>query len=386
MATSDALTPAAPVGGSGEAEARALLRGVRRMVVKVGSRIVAERPEVFAERVATELAAVRGRGVEVVLVSSGAIALGVAALGLSERPRDMPGLQAAAAVGQGRLMHLYEQAFGARGITVGQVLLTHEDLRSRQRFLNARRAFGALLGYGALPIINENDTVAVEEIKFGDNDELAALVSNVVEADLLTILTDVDGLYDGVPSEGASFISLVRDIETEAAPVAGGAGSAVSRGGMASKVRAAKVAGRLGLPTVVASGQRAGVLTTILDGGAVGTLFLPATARLGSRKAWIAYALRPSGGLVVDDGAKRALLQGGKSLLPSGIREVRGAFLLGDAVAVYDEQGNELARGLVSYDAADCVRVAGHHSNEIEAILGYRTVDEIVHRDDLVLV
>ncbi len=318
------------------------------------------------------------------MVSSGAIALGRQALGLGERPRELPRLQAAAAVGQNRLMQSWERAFAPHAIPVGQILLTHDDIGDRGRFLAARHALAALLELGAVPIINENDTVATDEIRFGDNDGLAALVCNLVAADALVVLTDVNGLHDADPRAGGVRVPLVRDIDREAG-AAGASSSGVGSGGMASKVQAAKIAGRSGIPTVVAEGRRPDILRAVLAGDDVGTLFLPSEERLASRKHWIAYGLRPMGTLVVDAGACTALVDGRKSLLPSGIRSVSGRFAAGDAVSVTDEAGHELARGLVSYAADEIERIRGRHSADIELLLGYKNLDEVIHRDDLVI-
>jgi glutamate 5-kinase len=355
------------------------------VVIKIGSRLLAEDAEARVAVLAAEARALADRNVRAVIVTSGAIALGVARLGLAERPRTMPGLQAAAAVGQGRLMQVYERALAAHGLACGQVLLTHGDVRDRRRYLNARHALGELLRLGAVPVINENDTVSVDEIKFGDNDRLAALVTSLVEADALVILTDVDGLYDGDPAAGAKLIPEVHDIDREARPVAGGTRSGVGTGGMASKVEAARVAGKFGVVTLVASGRRARPVSSLLDGEAAGTVFWPSVSRLQSRKHWIAYALRPSGTLVVDAGARRALTEGKKSLLPSGVKAVRGRFGQGDAVSVVDEAGDEFARGLCAFDSDEAEKIAGRRSRELEALLGYRAVEEVIHRDDLVL-
>jgi glutamate 5-kinase len=357
----------------------------KRVVVKIGSRLIAEDLEARAASLAGEARALRDRGIDLTIVSSGAIALGVRALSLAERPREIPFLQATAAVGQGRLMQLWEHALAANRLPAAQVLLTHDDVRQRARYLNARHALTALLSLGAVPVVNENDTVSVDEIKFGDNDRLAALVCSLVEADLLVILTDVDGLYDGDPKQGGKLIPEVRDIEREAAPVAGGSGSTVGTGGMASKVQAAKIAGRFGVPTVVASGRRARPVCSIVEGEEAGTIFWPTVGRLQSRKQWIAYALKPAGSVRVDDGARRALTDGKKSLLPSGVTAVEGDFDAGEAISVRDGAGAEFARGLCAYSSDELQRIRGKRSNELESLLGYRGTDEIVHRDDLVL-
>lgn len=369
------------------APARAeLLGGVKRVVVKIGSRLIADDPHAATAALAAEVAAQRQRGVEVLVVTSGAIALGMQRLCWSERPRELPRLQAAAAVGQGHLMNLYDQALRGHGLVSAQVLLTHDDVRDRGRYLAARHALLAMLQAGAVPIINENDTVSAAEIKFGDNDRLAALCTSLCEADALVILTDVEGLYDADPRQpGARLLPLVRDIEKEALPVAGGSGSSVGTGGMLSKVQAARIAGRFGVLTLVTSGRRPTPLSAVLAGEERGTLFLPTQSRLQSRKHWIAYALKARGVIQVDAGAAAALSRGGKSLLPSGVRAVGGDFQVGDAVAIADEAGVEFARGLTAYDADAVRRIAGVKTSEVESILGFKDTDEVIHRDDLVL-
>ena len=366
---------------------RAELAAARRVVVKIGSRLLAESPAGRPAAIADQVAELRRRGVEVIIVSSGAIAMGVKALHLATRPTDLPGLQAAAAVGQSRLMQHWQHAFAPHDLIIGQVLLTHDDLGDRRRFLSARLTLRALLDRGVVPIINENDTVAVEEIKFGDNDQLAALVSSLVSADALVILTDVDGVWD----ERGQRIPVVRDVEREAAPVAGASTKdGIGSGGMASKVQSAKMVTRLGIPAVVAPGREPRVLLDVLGGADRGTVFLPAGVGAGARpvtrrKHWIAYGPKPAGRLLVDDGARRALADAGKSLLPKGITAIEGEFSAGETVSIIAPDGSELARGLAAYDAAALRRIRGLHSSDIEATLGYRSLDEAIHRDDLVL-
>lgn len=360
------------------------LARARRVVIKIGSRLLAEDPVGRPAAVAAEVADLRARGVVCAVVSSGAIALGTAALGMTSRPRELPRLQAAAAVGQNRLMQAWERAFVAHQIPVAQILLTHDDVAARGRFLAARHAIAAVLELGAVPIINENDTVATEEIRFGDNDGLAALVTNLLGAEALIILTDVNGLHDADPRSGGVRLPIVRDIDREALG-AGASTSGVGTGGMASKVQAARIAGRSGIPTVVAEGRRPDAVRAVLAGEDLGTLFLPSEERLASRKHWIAYALRPYGTLVVDAGARSALVDKQKSLLPSGIRQVTGRFDAGDAVSIVGEDGREVGRGLTSYSAEEIERIRGKRSADIEAILGYKNLDEVVHRDDLVI-
>jgi glutamate 5-kinase len=280
----------------------------------------------------------------------------------------------------------YEQAFAAHGRRVAQILLTQEDISHRARYLNARNTLLTLLGYGVLPIINENDTVAVEEIKVGDNDNLAALVAYLVEADLLVLLSDTDGLYTGDPHRNptARRIELVETITPEMERLAGAQGP-LGTGGMVTKLQAAQKAMAAGIPMVIADGRRAGVLDAILRGEPVGTYFKPRDDRLTARKRWIAFATPTVGNLEVDAGARRALVERGKSLLPSGVVKVEGEFSAGDAVSVRDAEGREFARGIVNYEARDVARIIGAKTRDIERILGYRVVDEVIHRDDLVI-
>ncbi|MBI1987092.1 MAG: glutamate 5-kinase [Nitrospinae bacterium] len=368
-----------------------LIGGFRRVVVKVGSGVLTTAGQglnlSIIEGLVEQMAALQASRVELLLVSSGAVASGLQRLDLKEVPKSIPQKQAAAAIGQSHLIWIYEKLFGQRGQKVAQILLTHEDLANRARYLNARNTLLTLLHYRVIPIINENDTVAVEEIKFGDNDTLSALVATMMEADLLIILSDVDGLFDGDPRGNiqARLIPTVAGITAEIEAMAGKSRSRTGIGGMVTKLQAAKKAGALGIMTVIANGKTPLVLSRILEGEQVGTLFLPQKDRLASRKHWIAYTLKPHGQLVVDDGARRALMANGKSLLPKGVVEVRGRFGPGDAVVCYDFQGREFARGLTNYGSRELQAIKGHHTAEIEDILGYRYFDEVIHRDDLVL-
>ncbi|HXE98627.1 MAG TPA: glutamate 5-kinase [Dongiaceae bacterium] len=368
-----------------------LLKAVKRVVIKIGSRVLTDSDGaldlVEINRICDEIAFLRRKGLEVIVVSSGAIAAGRSELGLTEKPRTIPHKQAAAAVGQTRLMHAYERAMAPNNLKVAQVLLTSEDLGSRQRFLNARATLDALLGFGIVPIINENDTVVVDEIKFGDNDNLSALVTNVAEAHLLLILTDIEGFYSADPHThpDATLIPLIKGITREVERAAGGSGSAVGTGGMATKIAAAKKAGRNGVATIMVSGKRSGIIIAALQGEEVGTLFLPSETGLNRRKHWIAYTLRPSGRIIVDDGARNALLGKGKSLLPSGVVRVEGKFERGACVRLCGLDGIEFARGLSDYSSAEAVRLVGCKSSEIEGILGYHYGDVVIHRDNLVL-
>ena len=356
----------------------------RRAVIKIGSRTLASDRAVY-ERIAASVARRRQAGVEIVLVSSGAIALGLPAIGLHSRPKEMSRLQAAAAAGQSKLMRRYEEAFEAQSLEVAQVLLTHADLADRTRANNARAALDALLEAGVVPIINENDTVATDEIRFGDNDQLAALVSALTSADLLVLLSDVEGLLD---RHGVR-VAVVGDVASEALPLVGCAPIVESRksvgsGGMASKLEAARRATLAGATVIIADARVADTLDRLFDGEDVGTLFVPRDDRIGARKHWILFTLRPRGTMIVDDGAVEALEARGGSLLAVGVLGVRGTFGAGDAVQIVDARGRELARGLSALAAIDVARVARKKGPEIEAILG-RPIDAVVHRDDLVL-
>jgi len=372
-------------------EKRRILARTRRVVVKLGSSVVTTASGVSQEqigRISAEICALVDQGLQVVVVTSGARAAGLARLGLSRIPKKIPEQQAAAAIGQIRLMALYERCFADFGKHVGQVLLTADDLRDRTRYLNAQRTFDHLLRHGVVPIVNENDSVAIDELKFGDNDRLSALVAGLVGADLLVLLTDVAGLHAGDPrTSDAPVIDLVDDVDHYIeSGVAGGAVSAVGTGGMASKLLAARSAAHRGIPTMIASGMDAGVLARLVDpDDAVGTLFLPHQSPMRSRKHWIAHGLPVRGTLVLDAGALDAVARGGSSLLPAGIAEVRGAFARGDCVRLTDAAGRETARGLAAYDSTECGKIRGQASSRIGEILGYHLTDEVIHRDDLVV-
>ena len=367
------------------------LKDIRRIVIKIGSQVLTsgdqELDRGFVASLASQVAEARSKGLEMLIVTSGAVAAGRGALGLTSRPKTIPQKQAAAAIGQSRLMRAYEDAFAAHGINVAQLLLTRGDLADRTRYLNARATLETLLECGVVPIINENDTVAVEEIKFGDNDNLSALVTNLVDAGMLIILTDIDGLYDADPRNNpdARLISLVKAVTKDLERIAGGSGSAVGTGGMATKLAAAKKAGKSGAVTVIANGTNAGIVSRVICGEEVGTLVLAETASLTSRKHWIAYSLRPQGKIFVDSGASDVLRREGRSLLPSGVTAVEGNFNRGACVRICDHSGGEFARGITDYASSEVSMVLGRRSSEIEEILGFRYGDEIVHRDNLVL-
>ncbi len=364
------------------------LAGVRRILVKVGSAVLTGEDGLnlqVIEQLVSDVAALRERGCQVVLVSSGAIASGKHRMGIEGKLKSIPQKQAAAAVGQGRLMRVYSNAFGKHGLFVGQVLLTMSDITDRKRFLNIRNTLFTLLEWGVITIINENDTVAVDEIKFGDNDHLAAMVANIVEAHLVINLTSTEGLYDRNPTDTrkAKLIPLVAEITPEIEAAATEDATPVGMGGMKSKVLAAKKVTASGIPYIIAPGRRAGVLQEILDGKETGTLFLPSAEHLNSRKYWIAFTLRSRGRLLIDDGAKEALVRDGKSLLPSGVIQVEGDFVLGDPVTCVDSAGNAIAKGLVNYGADEIRKIMGLKTAKIEQVLGYKDYDEVIHRDNL---
>jgi len=367
------------------------MREARRFVVKVGSTLVTNRGAGLdasaIARWAGQVAKLRQAGKELVLVSSGAIAEGMQRLGWTRRPHAMHELQAAAAVGQMGLVQVYESCFRQHGLHTAQVLLTHADLVDRQRYLNARSTLLTLLGLGIIPVINENDTVVTDEIRFGDNDTLAALVTNLVEADYLIILTDREGLYTDDPRRNprATLIRSAQAGESRLEGLAGGTGSTIAKGGMLTKVLAAKRAARSGAQTVIASGNEPDVLVRLAAGEAIGTLLSAQTTPLAARKQWLADHLQVAGRLGLDPGAAKALRSGGKSLLPVGVKSVEGEFERGAVVACLSPEGAEIARGLVNYNAQESRRIAGRASNEIEAILGYIDGPELIHRDNLVL-
>jgi len=363
----------------------------RRWVVKVGSSLItAEGRGLDRDLIrawSDQIAHLLETGMEVVLVSSGAVAEGMARLGWRHRPHALHELQAAAAVGQMGVIQAYEESFRRHGRHTAQILLTHEDLAHRARYLNARSALRTLLGLGVVPVVNENDTVATDEIRFGDNDTLAALVTNLVEADRLVLLTDQAGMYDRDPRRhpDARFIASARADDPRLEQWAQGGAGALGRGGMLTKVLAAKRAARSGAVTVIADGREADILDKIRRGAFRGTVIEPVQGRLSARKQWLAGQLQVRGRLHLDEGAVRALRERGGSLLPVGVTRVEGDFQRGEVVACLDPQGREVARGLVNYGAAEAARIQGRPSGEIESILGYVDEPELIHRDDLVL-
>ena len=364
---------------------------MKRLVIKIGSSILASAEQGLNTKrlhaITKDISDIADKGYEAVIVSSGAIAAGLKKLGLKEKPKDIKLKQAAAAIGQSSLMWAYEQGFADFHKKVAQVLLTRDDITNRLRYINAKNTLFALLSYGVIPVINENDPVAVDEIKFGDNDVLAALVACLVEADMLIILSDVEGLYTKDPKhKDAELIGSVDEITPDIEKIAGGRGSAVSTGGMYSKVLAAKQATNHGIPVVIMNGKKSGLLISLLNGEKVGTYFKPNKERLSSKKGWIAYGLKSKGVVYLDDGAVKALTTQGKSLLPSGIIKVEGHFDIGDAVSCINKEGKKIAKGLTNYSSQDIDRIKGKKTSEIEKVLGYKYSDEVIHRDNLTVV
>jgi len=366
---------------------------IRRVVVKIGSRVIVDERHVLDENriraLTGQMAALRADGREIICVSSGAIAAGLRDLGCRERPRDLPSLQAAAALGQSKLIGLYRRFFAEHGLAAAQVLLTRADLQARERHLNARSTLNRLLGAGVVPIINENDTVAVDEIRVGDNDVLSALVACLVRADALVLLTTADGLMTRPPGNsgdnGGKLVEVVGTITSDIHAMAGDAGSDLATGGMRSKLQAAEIVTRSGEWAVIANGCTPDVLSRIFAGERLGTVFEPRPTRLGGRKRWIAFFDHPLGDLEIDAGAVDALTADGRSLLAVGIRAVRGTFGRGAPVRIVDQHGIEIGRALVNYPSDELVQILGRRSSEIERILGCCEYEEVVHRDNLVL-
>ena len=355
---------------------RELLKNVTRIVLKLGTGVLTDsrkQPDLEQlEQLVRQIAEQRKAGKELVLVTSGAVGAGMGALGYEKRPVEIAELQACAAVGQSRLMATYEKLFGAFGLAVAQVLLTHEDLEHHERHLNARNALVTLLGRNVVPIINENDVVSITELKFGDNDKLSALVASLLPADLLVILTTAEGVIENFGKANARTLSTIERIDARVERMAGGTDSATALGGMASKIEAAKIVVRSGIPLVIASGKKTGVLARVISGNEEGTLFVPRPAKLQGRKRWIAFFHYPQGALFVDVGAKKALREGGKSLLPPGVARCEGDFDAGEVVRICDLDGTEFARGIAKFSAAE---VRGRKLARVE----------VVHRDDLVI-
>lgn len=371
---------------------RSTLKDVRRIVIKVGSSTITygtgKRNFSRIDRLAREISDLANQGKEIILVSSGAVAVGVDRLGLPEKPKTIPGKQAAAAVGQGVLMNTYEKFFAEYGQIVAQVLLTRIDSVDRHRYTNSRNTFLALFEHKVIPIVNENDVVAIDELKIGDNDNLSALVAGIVDADLLIILSDVDGLYTANPQKDpdAQLVPEVTDITPEIEQSAGDAGSNVGTGGMFTKLQAAKVATSSGINMVIASGEEKDAIRRILEGEQIGTLFVSRENRLQFRKRWLAFGARIAGKIVIDDGCAKAVRKAGAcSILPAGIAQVEGNFEAGNTISVVEKNGHELARGLTNYSSEELMKIKGAKTAEIETLIGHKHFDEVIHRDDLVI-
>lgn len=371
---------------------REALKKAKRIVIKVGTSTITytngKRNFSQIDRLAREISDLQNQGKEMILVTSGAVAVGVDRMGLPGKPKTIPGKQAAAAVGQGVLMHTYEKFFADYGQIVAQVLITKTEAIDRHRYTNTRNTFMELMRQRVIPIVNENDVVALDELKIGDNDNMSALVAGIVDADLVIILSDVDGLYTANPQThpDAVIVPDVAEITPEIEASAGGVGSARGTGGMATKIQAAKAATSSGIHLVIASGTEKNAITRVLQGEELGTLFVSRENRLQFRKRWLAFGAKIAGSIVVDDGCAKAIRKaGGCSILPAGVFAVQGEFLPGSTVSVIDKDAHELARGLVHYSSAELEQIKGCNSGEIANILGHKNFDEVIHRDDLVI-
>lgn len=370
--------------------ARQNLAEAKRIVVKVGTSTLNHSTGKLnllrIERLVRELSDLANQGKQIILVTSGAVGAGMDRLGLKEKPKNIPEKQAAAAIGQGILMHAYEKLFGEYGQVVAQVLLTREDSVNRSRYANSRNTLMTLLSMGVIPVINENDAVAIDELKIGDNDTLSAMVASIIDADALIILSDVEGLYTANPADDptATFIPEVTDITPAIEDLAGGPGSQRGTGGMFTKIQAAKIAVNSGVIMVIAAGSRDGVIRDILAGGDIGTIFLPKVNRLHVRKRWLAFGARVRGSVTVDKGCEQAILKGA-SLLAAGIKAVDGEFEHGNTIRINTAEGREIARGIANYSAGEIRRIMGAHTNQIADILGGKPYDEVIHRDNLAL-
>jgi len=369
---------------------REILAHAKKILIKVGSAVLTGSDGLdikIIDSLVQDMSNLANQGYSIVLVTSGAIISGKYRMKITEKLKSIPEKQAAAAIGQGRLMRVYSKSFEKNGHYVAQILLTLSDLTDRQRYLNIRNTLSTLMEWGAIPIINENDSVAVDEIKFGDNDNLAAMIANIIEADLFINLTSTDGLYDCNPmlSKKAKLIRIVSEFSGEIEAAATEETSSAGTGGMKSKFQAAKKVTAIGIPCIIAPGKKEKVLTDIMEGKEIGTLFLPMANRLNSKKYWIAFTLRPRGKLVIDDGAKKALLEKGKSLLPSGIIDVEGNFDLGDPVTCVGRNGSILAKGLVNFNSEEINKIKGLKTTQIKQVLGHKDYDEVIHRDNLAI-
>jgi glutamate 5-kinase len=368
---------------------RLIEKDLKRIVVKVGTALLTSGTSLIDRRqiakIVRQISNLSQRNVEIVLVTSGAIASGMSKLKISRRPEELPFLQSCAAIGQNQLMRIYDEYFSKSGLLTAQILLTRDDLSHRKRYLNAKNTILTLLKYKTIPIVNENDTVSVEEIKFGDNDKLAALVASLIEADILVLLSNIAGLcYKERGGTTRGKIGVVKKITSFHKELACGPGR-FGTGGMVAKLEAAKIATDSGIYTIIADGRKKNVLIDILERKDIGTLFLPAESRLAARKKWIAFGVKTKGVVTVDDGAKEALLRRGKSLLSAGIKKIEGDFSYGDSIILTDEKGNKFAKGLINYSSKDLEKIKGRKTSEIEKILGVKYYDEVIHRDNLIL-
>ena len=367
-----------------------LIPSVKRIVIKIGSGVISTDTGLdgpMIDSISSDICQLIRKGYEITIVSSGAISAGKKDLFINGKPPSIPLKQAAAAIGQSRLMRYYKKAFRGQDFKVGQVLLTREDLADRKRYLNARNTVKTLLEYQVTPIINENDTVAVEEIQFGDNDNLSAMVTALTEAQLLIILSDVDGLFNRDPNKhpDAQIISVVEKVTEEIEAMAGDSNSTFGTGGMITKIQAAKRAALFGVGTVIVNGRTPGILCQVMEGECIGTLFCPSARKMAARKHWIAFTKKTSGKLLLDEGAVKAVLFQGKSLLPSGVKQVEGKFGRGDMVSLCDLKGEEIARGVTDYAQGEILQIMGQKSSRIREILGYKYHEEIIHRDNMVI-
>jgi len=367
-----------------------IFSNAKRVVIKVGSNVLTADHGLNTHTIqiiSEQLKRLFDKGIEVVMVSSGSMAAGFKKIGLPSRPTDIPGRQATAAVGQAGLILEYEKAFAKYDKKVAQILLTQSDLNHRKRYLNARNTINTLLSWGILPIINENDTVATEEIKFGDNDNLSAMISLLIDADILVNLTDIDGLYTKDPrtNPDAELIPIIDNIDLKIKKMASGIPGALGTGGMLSKIHAAEKVTSAGIPMVIANGKNPNTLLDLFSGKKLGTCFLAKTNKLSRRKCWIAFSRTPKGKIQIDSGAAKALLHNGKSLLPIGIIGVEGSFMIGDCVEFFSDTGQILGIGLVNYSSADILKIMGRRSSQIESVLGHKPYDEVIHRDNLAI-
>jgi glutamate 5-kinase len=368
-----------------------ILKDVKRVVIKIGSKVLTTKDgldEGVFLKLARDVSHLIDNGYEVIIVSSGAIAVGMKKLGLANKPVAIPEKQATAAIGQPALMQYYEKAFNRFHKRTAQILLTHADLCNRTRFLNAKNTVFTLLDHKVIPVINENDTVSVEEIKLGDNDNLSAMVTTLAEADLLILLTDIDGFYSCDPAKlpkDAKPVSIVKNIDSKVESCALDTMSVEGTGGMITKIQAAKKTAHHGAATIVANGKKANALRDIFNGLDVGTVFMRKKDRIKGRKHWIAYTLKPQGKLTVDDGGVKAIVEKKKSLLPSGIMDISGKFTAGSSVSLVTKKGSEFARGLANYNSEELELIKGLNTKKITKVLGYKYYDEVIHRDDLIV-